>query len=62
MDQHEVELAIGDTFQVGHHTFTVIDIDGDDVSFRVERCSGTLDSAALACSDTAAPAFSTRPR
>ena len=31
-----LELNVGDSFQVGNQLFTVIDIDGPDVSFRIE--------------------------
>ena len=36
MPKHEFELAEGDSIRVGNRILTVIDIDGDDVSFRVE--------------------------
>lgn len=32
----ELELTVGDTFQVGEYLVTVIDTDGEDVSFRVD--------------------------
>jgi hypothetical protein len=32
----EFELSVGDVLQIGNHTITVIDIDGLDVSFRID--------------------------
>lgn len=39
----EFELSVGDVLQIGEHTVTVIDIDGMDVSFRIdsEETSGS---------------------
>ena|GEM_PF-3333320 len=37
MQEFEMELAVGDTVQIGEHLFTVVDIDGDEVSFRIEE-------------------------
>lgn len=31
-----VELAVGDVLRIGDHTLTVIDIDGSEVSFRLD--------------------------
>jgi hypothetical protein len=36
VEEHEVELAIGDTLYLGNRIFTVIDIEGEEISFRVE--------------------------
>ena len=36
MAQHELELSVGDTVQIGDMLVTVVDIDGDEVSFRVD--------------------------
>ncbi len=36
----ELELTVGDTFQVGGYVVTVIDTDGDEVSFRVDDAAG----------------------
>lgn len=36
MQEYEIELSIGDVLQVGDCTVTVIDIDGPEVSFRVD--------------------------
>ncbi len=35
-DDQEVELCIGDVLRVGHYSVTVVDIDDDEVSFRVD--------------------------
>lgn len=43
MHEQEVELAVGDVVRIGDHLLTVIDIDGDDVSFRIDH----LDEATL---------------
>ena len=43
MHDQEVELAVGDVVRIGNHLLTVIDIDGEDVSFRIDH----LDDAAL---------------
>lgn len=32
----EFELSVGDVLQIGEHTVTVVDIDGTDVSFRID--------------------------
>lgn len=36
MEQQEIELSIGDTFQVGDYFVTVIDIEGDEISVKIE--------------------------
>ena len=36
VQEYEFELSIGDVFQIGESQFTVIDIDGQDVSFRID--------------------------
>jgi hypothetical protein len=36
VEEHEVELAIGDTLHLGDQIFTVLDIEGDAIRFRVE--------------------------
>ena len=49
----EIELSVGDVFRVGETMVTVIDIDGDEVTFRVDDddsldcvpSNGCLDSA-----------------
>jgi hypothetical protein len=40
----ELELAVGDMVQIGDYMLTVIDTDGQEVSFRVD----TLESQLLA--------------
>jgi hypothetical protein len=32
----EFELSVGDILRIGHHVITVVDIDGQDVSFRID--------------------------
>jgi len=34
--EREFDLSIGDVLRVGDHLVTVVDIDGEDVSFRIE--------------------------
>lgn len=36
MQEHEFELQVGDTLQVGDYTVMVVDIDGDEVSVRID--------------------------
>lgn len=40
MNETEVELAVGETVQVGDVTVTILDIDGDAIHFRVEPPAG----------------------
>lgn len=37
MFETELELTVGDTFQVGEYLVTVIDTDGEEISFRVDE-------------------------
>lgn len=37
MQAQEIELSIGECLQVGEHTITVLDIEGGEVSFRVDH-------------------------
>ena len=37
MEEHEIELAVGETVVVGDRMYTVLDVEGDEVTFRVER-------------------------
>ena len=37
VQEQEIELSIGDSLQIGQHTVTVVDIDGGDVSFRIDH-------------------------
>ena len=39
MQEQEVELVVGDVVQLGEIVVVVMDIDGDDVSFRIEGLS-----------------------
>jgi hypothetical protein len=36
VQEHEFELQVGDTLQVGDYTVMVVDIDGDEVSVRID--------------------------
>jgi hypothetical protein len=36
MAERELELSVGDTVQIGDTLVTVVDIDGDEVTFRVD--------------------------
>jgi sRNA-binding carbon storage regulator CsrA len=36
VQEYEFELQVGDTLQVGDYTVTVVDIDGDEVSVRID--------------------------
>lgn len=42
MQEQEVELCVGDTFQIGDCLVTVVDIDGEDVTFRIQDDSDTV--------------------
>jgi len=37
VERPEIELSVGDTLQIGDCVVTVVDIDGDEVSFRVDQ-------------------------
>jgi hypothetical protein len=37
MAERELELSVGETLQIGDYLVTIIDIDGDEVSFRVDN-------------------------
>ena len=37
MPEQTIELSVGDVVYIGDRTLTVIDIDGDEVSFRVDE-------------------------
>lgn len=37
MQEQEIELSIGDSLQIGEHTMTIVDIEGDKVTFRVDH-------------------------
>ncbi len=37
MHEQEVELCVGDVVRIGDHLLTVVDIDGEDVSFRMDH-------------------------
>jgi hypothetical protein len=36
VQEHQFELQVGDTLQVGDYTVMVVDIDGDEVSVRID--------------------------
>ncbi|MCX7411788.1 MAG: hypothetical protein NTZ32_27250 [Planctomycetales bacterium] len=37
MELQELDLAVGDVVQIGEYTVTVIDIENDDVTLRVDQ-------------------------
>jgi len=37
VEEHEMVLSVGDTLFIGDQIVTVIDIDGDEISFRIEQ-------------------------
>ena len=37
MPEQTIELSVGDIVHIGDRTLTVIDIDGDEVSFRIDE-------------------------
>lgn len=37
MQEQEIELAVGDTVQIGDYAVTVVDIDAEDISVRVDH-------------------------
>ena len=64
MNEHEMELAVGDTLHVGNHTITILDVEGDEVSFRIEVRDPILceESEASFASEGAFESFQPRPR
>ncbi len=40
MQEHEIELSVGDVLRVGDRILTVVDIEGLDVSLHVEDLFG----------------------
>lgn len=41
--RHELDLTIGDVFQIGETTITIIDIDDGEVTFRIDDPELRLD-------------------
>jgi riboflavin synthase alpha subunit len=37
MRQSDVELAIGDSVQIGNHVLTVMEIQGEEITFRLDN-------------------------
>ena len=37
MTLHEMDLTAGDSLRVGQHVVTVLDVDGEQVTFRIEN-------------------------
>ena len=58
MPERELEVTVGDVFIVGDYTVTVVDVDGPEVSFRIEEAPGSGGELALSLPDTRAA----RPR
>lgn len=44
MQQFELELKVGDSLQIGNQIVTVIDIDGPELSVRIDPADGLLGS------------------
>ena len=42
MQQFELELKVGDSLQIGNRIVTVIDIDGPELSVRIDPADGLL--------------------
>ncbi len=36
MEEYEFELQVGDTLRLAEYTVTVVDIDGDEISVRID--------------------------
>ncbi len=53
MREYEQELLVGDVVHIGEMTLTVIDIDGPDVSFRID--SHQAEAAELHIASTLQP-------
>ena len=47
VQEYEFELSIGDVLQIGESRFTVIDIDGQDVSFRIDSDDTRIETGLL---------------
>ena len=37
MQEQEIELSIGDSLLIGEHIVTIVDVEGDEVSFRIDH-------------------------
>ena len=44
MEEHELVLSVGDTLIIGDQIVTVIDIDGGEISFRIEQSASSPDA------------------
>lgn len=55
MQQIELELSVGDVVRIDNHWLTVVELDGDEVLFRLSDSLGGLD-------DYGEPEFEVRPR
>jgi hypothetical protein len=51
--EHDLELFVGDVVQIGEMKVTVIDIDGPEVSFRID--SGAAEGAELQVASASEP-------
>lgn len=51
MQEHELELSVGDVVRIGTYTVTVIDVDGPEVSFRID--SEEPNEIEIACCEAA---------
>lgn len=50
MQEYELELAVGDAVQIGDCIVTVVDIEGTDISFRIDTPESDDAEAFLASS------------
>lgn len=53
VQEQQLEVSVGDVIQIGDYVVTVVDIDGTDVSFRVDQQQS--DEFALAFEDSHSP-------
>lgn len=56
MQEHHLELSVGDVVQIGEFLLTLVDIDGADVSFRLDPQNAEEPVAALQEAQSPPPA------
>jgi hypothetical protein len=61
VEEHEMVLSVGDTLFIGDQIVTVIDIDGGEISFRIEQALPPAEATADQRVDTRVSVQS-RPR
>lgn len=57
-----MDLAIGDLVVIGNQVLTVIDIDGEEVSFRLDSAPSSQELAVIEQSGQQSPSQNTPPR